>query len=462
MVQVFTKRNASGFEAGGTFAAGSLSAREGTVRASFGDGPFAFTAGFRRTTTDGDLPNEFFAATNAAASAELTSGAVRVGVTFRRDESRSGVPFSGATVTPRQFTTSETTAVSVPVAVSLGASTTLEAAATYTKDRPTYSNVDDPYGFTFARTEAGRAGGRITLVTTLGVNRVSVGADYERTRVDDEDSFGVEIDGKTTRTVSAFAEDRISLFGEKLVATAGIRYDDHSAFGGHTSPRVTLAYRPIPSLKLRAAAGGAFRSPSTGELYYPFSGNPALRPERSVSYELGGDYDVAPSTTLSLSLFQNDVRDLIDYDFTTSTDQNVGRARTRGMEAGVTMASSGGRFLRASYTYLDAVDRDTGLPLLRRPRHRASATFGARVFREATAELTALFVGRRDDVDAVTFARVTDASYFRLDLALSGPKLLGHLTPFLKLTNLLGRDYVEVAGFPSPGRRVLGGLELGF
>ncbi|HEV8266858.1 MAG TPA: TonB-dependent receptor plug domain-containing protein, partial [Thermoanaerobaculia bacterium] len=216
VVQVFTKRNASGVDAAGTFAAGSLSAREGTARASFGNGPFTFTAGFRRTTTDGDLPNAFFAATNAAAAADLTSGAFRVGVTFRRDESRSGVPFSGATATPRQFTTAETTAVSVPVSLSLGASTTLEAAATYTKDRPAYSNVDDPYGFTFSKTEAGRAGGRITLVTTLGGHRISIGTDYERTRVDNEDAFGVEIDGKTTRTISAFAEDRVSLFGEKL------------------------------------------------------------------------------------------------------------------------------------------------------------------------------------------------------------------------------------------------------
>jgi len=40
-------------------------------------------------------------------------------------------------------------------------------------------------------------------------------------------------------------------------------------------------------LKLRAAAGSAFRAPTTGELYYPFSGNPELRPERSTSYEVG-------------------------------------------------------------------------------------------------------------------------------------------------------------------------------
>jgi hypothetical protein len=41
------------------------------------------------------------------------------------------------------------------------------------------------------------------------------------------------------------------------------------------------ALEPTATPQLRAAAGSAFRAPSTGELYYPFSGNPALQPERT-------------------------------------------------------------------------------------------------------------------------------------------------------------------------------------
>ena len=88
-----------------------------------------------------------------------------------------------------------------------------------------------------------------------------------------------------------------------------------------------MALRLTPDVKLRAAAGGAFRSPTTGELYYPYSGNPNLSPERSVSFEAGAEWDASRALTFEASLFQNDLRDLIQYDFATSTNLNVGRAR---------------------------------------------------------------------------------------------------------------------------------------
>ena len=68
------------------------------------------------------------------------------------------------------------------------------------------------------------------------------------------------------------------------------------------------------------------------------------------------------------------------YDFGLGGDFNVGRARTRGVEVAwrgdVTPALSAD----AGYTYLDAEDRDSGLALIRRPRHRAfvGATGGRR------------------------------------------------------------------------------------
>src|SRR5207244_2331264 len=117
------------------------------------------------------------------------------------------------------------------------------------------------------------------------------------------------------------------------------------------------------------------------------------------------------------------LRDLITYDFATNSDRNIGRARSRGVELGAFGALARHVTVRASYTWLEAIDRDTGALLLRRPRHRASATVGWDGPRGASAQLTALFVGRREDVDAVTFARVTDPSYVRLDVALTSPRV---------------------------------------
>ena len=106
-----------------------------------------------------------------------------------------------------------------------------------------------------------------------------------------EDSYGLQLDGLTTRTWSVFAEDRLSLARDRLAITAGVRRDEHDVFGSSTNPRVALSWHVSSVLKLRAAAGSAFRAPSTGELFYPFSGNAELSPERSVSYEAGAELD---------------------------------------------------------------------------------------------------------------------------------------------------------------------------
>lgn len=463
VVQIFTRRaTAPGFSGHGTLAVGNASTREGSLSASYVEGPVEATLGFRRATSDGDLPNDFFAVTNASLAVDVAaSAAVRLGAVVRRDEGKSGIPYDGSRRSLHRETTHETTTLSVPVSVALGG-TTIEAAALFSKDRPTLSDPEDPYGFTRADTDSSRTGARLTASRSFGPIRLSAGADWERTLVFNEDSYGLELDDLTTRTWSLFAEGRATLLDGRLVATLGVRRDEHDAFGGHTSPRVTVSYRPVAALKLRAAAGSAFRSPTTGELYYPFSGNAALQPERSTSFELGAELDAGHGVSLETTFFDNRITDLIQYDFTTSGNVNVGRARTRGAEAGVRAELGRGLFTRAAYTYLDAQDRDTGLALLRRPRHRGSLAVGGTLPWGGSFELTGLLVGARDDVDAITFARVRSASYLRVDLGVTGPKLLSHIAPWVRVTNLFGRDYQEVAGYPSPGTRFLAGLDVGF
>lgn len=464
VIQVITRRaGAEGLEGQAHLGLGSASAREGGVNASFRTGNLGVSAGLRRGTIAGDLPNEFFEGTDlsAALDVQLTPD-VKTGVTVRRESSRTGIPFSGATPTPLRATTADTTLVSVPFSLGLGPRTTLEASATYASDSPTYSDPDDPWGFTFSETQARRAGGRLVLSHASGANRVSVGTDLERTQVTNEDSYGLQLDGLTTRTWSVFAEDRLSLADDRLAITAGVRRDENDAFGSSTNPRVALSWRVSKAVRVRAAAGSAFRAPSTGELYYPFSGNPGLKPEESVSYEAGAEWTLVPGLALEASVFRSDVTDLIRYDFASQRNVNVGRARMTGAEAVLSGSLTASTWARASYTWLDTEDRDTGLPLLRRPKQRASMTVGGDLGRGASTELTGLWVGERDDVDAATYLRVTNPAYFRLDAAVTGPRVLGGFSPFVRVTNLLDRDYEEVAGYPSPGRRFVAGVDVAF
>src|SRR5204863_4224781 len=180
---------------------------------------------------------EFFSATNASTALEVTpSPELRAGIVVRRDDGRTGIPFSGGAPSPHRSTAEETTTVAVPITLALGASTTLEAAPTFVRETLTFQDPDDPFAFTHERTSAERIGGRATLSQTLGVQRLSLGAEYETARVTDVDAFAVELDERSTHTWAAFLEDRVSLAGDRLVATLGIRHDEQSAFGGSTNP----------------------------------------------------------------------------------------------------------------------------------------------------------------------------------------------------------------------------------
>lgn len=465
VVQVLTRRAPEeSFSARFVAGAGNGSTHEGMADTAVRTGAFTATAGWRRTTSDGALPNEYFDGTSLSGGLDVALGTdATLGVVVRHDEGKTGIPFSGALVTPRRLTTADTTTVAVPLKVALDARTHLDITFLAARDKPTLSDPDDPYGYTFSETDARRAGGRLVVSHDFGAQRLAAGAEYERASVTSRDSYGTSLDGATTRNWAVFAEDRIALDGERLVLTAGLRHDENSAFGGATSPRATLVFFLTPSLKLRLAGGAAFRAPTTGELYYPFSGNPNLKPERSRAYEAGIEIALSPRLTVEASYFRNDVTDLIQYVPQTYTNENVGRARMQGVEAALRGDLGNGFLARISYGTLDARDLDTGLALLRRPYNRAAATVGRSFAKGGSFEVTAHFVGSRPDLDASDFVtRVGMPSYVTFDVAGTLPPLVYHLAPYARVTNLLGRAYAEAAGFPAPGRRFLLGLSAAF
>ncbi|HTS02580.1 MAG TPA: TonB-dependent receptor, partial [Thermoanaerobaculia bacterium] len=267
VVRIFTRRSAeAGVSGNASFALGNAAAKEGFVESRFSEGNWSGTLGYRRTMSWGDLPNEFFSGTtlSGALTAQLAEGS-SLGVTVRRETGRTGVPTDGATPTPQRSTSADTTTVEVPFSYSLSKSLSLSASVHYTRDQPDYADPADPF-FTWSTTDARRVGGRVAAAGTWGAQRLAVGVDLERTQVWNESNLGPALDGETARTLAVFAEDRLALFSGRFVATAGVRWDDASSYGSAWSPRVTAAWRVLPSLKIRAAAGSAFRAPSLGEL----------------------------------------------------------------------------------------------------------------------------------------------------------------------------------------------------
>ncbi|HYC59875.1 MAG TPA: TonB-dependent receptor [Thermoanaerobaculia bacterium] len=320
----------------------------------------------------------------------------------------------------------------------------------------TLDDPGDPFGPFFQNTNSRTRRARLTTRTKTAIGTIIAGGEAEDTVVDDVTNFGPNFLDKERTERSLFLEDRYSrAFGaSRLELSGGVRYDNYETFGSETSPRIAAAWIAGRN-KFRAAYGEAFRAPSVGELYSPFGGNVDLRAERSRNVEAGIDHDF-DSGMVSVTLFQDRYRDLItNQGFVLA---NIGRARTRGVELSAHGRVSANVNAGINYTYLDAKQLDSGLDLLRRPRHSGSAFVSVR---HGITELHVLLLrtGAREDILPVfPFSRTTNDAHTTLDANVQFD--FGRFTPYVKVENVTDVEYEEVRGYVSPSRRGIVGVRF--
>lgn len=456
VIQIFTRPAASGLSGRASAEAGNAGRREGDVFATAGAGPWGVTASFRDGRVEGDRPNSDWEQKSGAVRLEGRFGSLRAALEAGLTDGEVGVPGPVGRETPHTRSPWWEQRIALPLSwkPAEGHDATFLVANVVSK--PGY---EDPDNFYSSRTRAQSFQARAGDAWTSGDNRLAGFASFERGKVDSKSNYGVDLDGRHTTIWGVGLEDTLSLAGG-ITATAGLRYDRHSQFGGAWSPRATLSWLSSDALwKVRASGGTGFRAPSVGELYFPFVGNPDLKPERSTSYELGVERYL-PGGRVEASLFWNDFRDLIVYDFVLFQDRNVGRARMRGIEVAWRQDLAKALAIDVGYTYLDALDRDTGLSLIRRPRHRAFLSASWKGPAGLTVAPRVTFVGIRADNDALTGQRVLSPSYLRFDLFVRYQ--IGALAPYARVENLADHRYEEVDGYPAPRRRFALGIEARF
>ncbi|MBI3079853.1 MAG: TonB-dependent receptor [candidate division NC10 bacterium] len=275
---------------------------------------------------------------------------------------------------------------------------------------------------------------------------------------------------------AAYVQAQVTLL-DRLTLLGSARVDDHSRFGDHGTGQVSGVYRLLETgTAFRTGYGTAFRAPNLSDLFLSFPpfffSNPNLRPERSRTWEVGGEQRLFGGlATLSATYFYTRFTDLIQLEIDpitfTSTLENIGSARSNGVEAALGIRPVEGLTLKGTYNFTQPIDRSTGQPLLRRPKHLGTASAIYQFAGRYSLAATALFVGERPDFDPVTFATVTNGGYAKVDLAASavlseewGPLRSLRLTA--KIENLLDRQYDDVLGFPALGLTYLVGVEATF
>ena len=486
VIQLFTRRGAGTVDA--ELAAGRYGHRVARAQAGIGSDRLSFTLGGTRERSDGILPF------NSDYYRDVLSSTVvaRPWATTQFDASVRGVddeyhfPTDGAGVVgdinafrvTRRLIAS--TNVSHAFTPRVRGEVSLTAMNIRGRDSDLPDSPTDTEGFyyydAFTMVRRRAADARVHFMVGPSVLTLGGEAVREAQRGNDSSNFSFER--------SRFVADRRNeaIYGQwlselgPLTISAGARYDENNAFGAFRTARAGVALRAWNGGTVRLSTGTAFKAPTFFESFNTaFStGNPDLDPERSRSWEAGVRQVVAGGrATFGVSWFDQHFRDMLQYAFLSPEQPNyfnVAAASAKGLELEVNWSPTTRVKLGASTTFLRTRVDDAGLQegedatfvegnrLLRRPSTVSMATAAIDLPAATTLDVVVLRTGDREDRDFATFPAtpVVLPAWTRLDLGFTRP-IVGDLNGArldlaLRLENVFGARYEEIANYPVPGR----------
>jgi len=262
---------------------------------------------------------------------------------------------------------------------------------------------------------------------------------------------------------------RLSLIG-------GGRFVHNSAFGNIGVPRVAATFLALrggeifSGTRLRFSYAQGYKDPRLEETFAgpPFSvTNPALKPERTRSYEGGIQQSFFGKYSLNATYFHNVFYDRIDYATVDPVNFigeyiNVDKSFAQGAEVELQAKIRSKLSMNTAYTYTSTQILEAplctpanfcdpllaaGRPLLRRPKHSAT-TLLSYLGKRWGANLGGSFVGRRPDSDFFGFGINHAAGYARVDLG-GWYAINGRITAYANVENALNAHYNEVVGYPA-------------
>ncbi|UXH99925.1 TonB-dependent receptor domain-containing protein [Photobacterium sp. TY1-4] len=223
----------------------------------------------------------------------------------------------------------------------------------------------------------------VQLSGYVGDHLLTGGAEYRDTKLKNNLTLGS--DSVNYSQAAVYLQDEFSL-GD-LAITLGGRFDDHEVYGGEFSPRAYAVYKMNENWVVKGGVGKAFKAPSLNQYSDAYSvlacrgacfvvGNPNLKAETAISYELGTSYE-ADRWGAGLTVFENDIDDMIqaenwDRVKTELSHFNVDEAEVKGVETMAWFDVTDTVSVSVNYLYTHAEDKKTGKDLILTPQHTAN------------------------------------------------------------------------------------------
>jgi vitamin B12 transporter len=324
---------------------------------------------------------------------------------------------------------------------------------------------------------------------------------------DPADNSNVDV---TQRSHTLFVQDQLRFMNDRLQISGAFRTQlfrlqkplftpaASSPYKGLTFLSPPTAYTGDGSIaymlrssgtKLRAHAGNGYRAPSLFERFgtffssffgYSVFGDPRLRPDRSIAFDVGIDQTLYRNRLrASATYFYTELQKVIIFDFSGAIDpatdpfgrfggyRNTSGGIARGVELSMTATPTRSLNLSTAYTYTNTLQRTPQVPGTLRslviPNHQfslvATQRFGSRFMINFDLSASSDYLGAI--FDPVTFASraYRFRGFAKADLGASYTLPLKEsrsLRFFGYVDNLFDREYFE-SGFRTPGRTARAG-----
>ncbi len=303
-----------------------------------------------------------------------------------------------------------------------------------------------------------------------------------------------------TQNYAIFVQDEIVL-RDNLITYLGFREDWWKTFDGYVnqvgasgypkvypshsescfSPKVAVIYMPSKKTTLKASIGKAFRPPTIYELYRTwtssyrgttYAGNPYLKPETVVSWDIGIEQKLWKGAKTQITYFQNEMKDLIYSKTVNATYKekiNVGKAESKGIEFSIEQRFSNWLKLFTNVTYTDSkIKENNAKPSTVGKRLTYTPLWMGNIgaeFKENrfSAYVVGRYVGKMygddDNRDIKSGVYGSYDAYFVVDMSLSYA-FNKHTRLSLSLNNVLDKKYYQY--YKAPGRSWFAELSVKF
>ena len=258
---------------------------------------------------------------------------------------------------------------------------------------------------------------------------------------------------------SIFTEFRFDI-SKYTNVDASVRREYDNVYDTFDTGRLQINHKLFKDIILRGSAGTGYRTPTPYELYSAY-GNTNLKPEKSVSYDIGSEINLKDmSTSIYIGSFETKVEDIITY-ASSKYRQSISNLKTYGLE--LRLKTSLYDFLETglNFTRTNGKEND-GDSITLVPKDKIVLSLNFIPNKKVSLNTYYLYQNKAKDTKYNELP-----TYKSLNLNYSY-KMTNKTKAFIKIENLLDRDNIvnrgggtsENLGYRSPGQSAYLGIEL--